>query len=79
MNVYRNRWVLTVPDGRMIADQDYISDTDARELTADVNEALCFTSENLAVLRASLVRHLYGSLEVKQVPVQFPHHLRRVK
>ena len=79
MNVCRNRYVLVIPDGRMIADQDYISDTDARELTDDKNEALCFSSEKIAVLRAGLIRHLYGDLTVKQVQIQFPHYLRRVK
>ena len=79
MNAYRSRYVLMTPDGRMIADQDYISDTDARDLTDNKNEALCFSDQSVAILRAGLIRHLYGDLTVKQVQIPFPHHLRRVK
>ena len=79
MNAYRSRYVLMTPDGRMIADQDYISDTDARDLTDNKNEALCFSDHSVAILRAGLIRHLYGDLTVTQVQIPFPHHLRRVK
>ena len=79
MNSHRVRYALITPDGKMLADQDYISDTDVREKTDDPCEALCFASQAEAIRRAGLIRHLYGVIEVKQVHVPFPHHLRRVK